>query len=251
MRPFEFGAQLPPNDDDNHEFNFASPVIFNLYASDIQMPVTVWPWHGFALPSESNAVASSSGLQSQQSLVNENNRQHYIPPQLPSSSSSDFQPQQSLVDTNNHQYDIPPQLPFSSGSSFQPQQSLANINVNVNNLHYDVYQQLQSNYGPEAPGYLTSPTYDPILNERQPLGSFFPDFSQAVPSMDNDILLPVGTEYRNEPRRERIFGVEGTPGQMFSRKCKDRGDNPQAEYSNRLPQKRINLRVCHLHLVHR
>ncbi|KAG1789005.1 uncharacterized protein HD556DRAFT_1447279 [Suillus plorans] len=242
MRPFEFGAQLPPNDDDYYGFNFASPVAANPYASDIRMPVPVWPWRGFAPPSESNASASGSGLQSQQSLVNANDRQHDIPPQLPSSSSFDFQPQQSLVDANNRQYDIPPQLPFSSGSSFQPQQSLANINVNVKNLHYDVYQQLWSNYGPEAPGYLASPAYDPILNERQPLGSFFPDFSQAVPSMDNDILLPVGPEYRDEPRQERIFGVEGTLGQMSSRKRKDRGDNPQTEYNNRLPRKRINLR---------
>ncbi|KAG1799425.1 cobalamin-independent synthase [Suillus plorans] len=238
MRPFESGAQLPPNDDDHYQFNFASPVTANLYGLDVRMPVPVRPWRGFAPPSESNASASGSGFQPQQSFVNSNNIQHGIPSQLPSTSSSSFQLQQSLVDANNRQHDIPPQLPSSNVSSFQPQQSL----IDINNPHHYIYPQLQSNYGPEAPGYLVPPAYHPILNERQPLGSFFPDFSQPVPSMGNDTLLPVGTEYRDEPRRERIFGVEGTPGQMFSRKRKGRNDKPDTEYINQLPQKRIRLR---------
>ncbi|KAG2095083.1 uncharacterized protein F5147DRAFT_778774 [Suillus discolor] len=236
MRPFEFGAQLPPNDDDPYEFNFASPVTAN--ALDIRMPVPMRPWRGFAPPSESNVSASGSGSQPQQSLANANNVQRDIHSQLPSSNSSGFQLQQSLVDANNRQHDIPPQLPSSSISSFQPQQSF----VNVNNPHYYVHPQLQSNYALEAPGYLVPHVYHPILNERQPLGSFFPDFSQAVPSMDNDILLPVGTEYRDEPRRERIFGVNSTLGQMFNRKCKGRGDKSDTEYIDRLPQKKIRLR---------
>ncbi|KAG1866015.1 hypothetical protein F4604DRAFT_1928336 [Suillus subluteus] len=239
MRPFEFGAHLP-QDDDYYEFDFAfdPPVIDNPYALDIQMPVPMRPWRhgGFALPSESNASASGSRFQPQQSFVNFNDRQHDIPPQLPSESSSGsgFQAQQSLV--NNRQHDIPPQSASGSGSHLQQ------LFVDVNDFQYDNPPRLQSNYGPEAPSYLASPVHHPIFNERQPLGSFFPYFSQAVPSMDNDILLPVGTEYRDEPRREGIFGVEGTSGQMFSRKRKARGDKPQTEYTYQLPQKRVRPR---------
>ncbi|KAG1780943.1 hypothetical protein EV702DRAFT_1193771 [Suillus placidus] len=213
MRPFEFGAH-PPNDDNNHhEFNFTSPVTPNPYAPDIRMPVPTQPWRGLGLPSNSeanlNASASGSGFQ------------------LPQS--------QLLVDANNLQHDnYYPQLPSSSRTSFQPQESL----VNVNDIHYDLYQQLRSYYGPETSGYLASPTYHPILDERQPLGSFFPDFSQAVPSMDVDVLLPIGAEYHDEPRQECVFGAEGTPGEIFSRKCKGHGDEPQTEHISRLQHKR-------------
>ncbi|KAG1739656.1 hypothetical protein EDB19DRAFT_1978039 [Suillus lakei] len=124
----------------------------------------------------------------------------------------------------------------ASGSGSQLQQSL----VNVRDSHCDTPPQLQSNYSPGAPGYLVPPPYHPMLNESQ-LGSFFPDFSQPVLSMDNETLLPVGAEYRDEPRRAGILDVEGTLGQKNSGKRKDRVAK-QTEYISWPAPKRVRLR---------
>jgi hypothetical protein len=133
MHPFEFGDQLPHNED-YHEFEFAfdSPVTVSPYVLDLWMPVPMQPWHDCVLHSKSNAFKSARGSQSQL--------------------------QQLLMNANNHQHDISPlHSPSHSGSQLQQ------LFIDLNDLQYNISPQLQSNYGPEAPSYYS------ILNKRQPL----------------------------------------------------------------------------------
>jgi hypothetical protein len=217
MPRFEFGADPPNDDDDHYDFDFTFPVVPDQVGPNIQMPTPMQPW-GSLLPSESksNASASGSGPQHQQSLVDANNHQHGIFQQLLSSSDTSFQPQQSLVDTQYH-----------------------------------MYQQLWSNFGPED--YFASPAYHPDADESQNLGTFYPNFSLPILSVGRGVPIPTGTDYRDIARREdeeKDDEVKGTLGEVLDRKRKHPSNKPQIECISQLSQKWARLRVRDLHFVH-
>ncbi|KAG2134149.1 uncharacterized protein EDB93DRAFT_1254573 [Suillus bovinus] len=59
--------------------------------------------------------------------------------------------------------------------------------------------------------------------------------------MDNDLLLPVGPEYGDEPRQEPTFEDKGTSGQNINRKRKDCSIQLQTEYIDQLLPRRVRL----------
>ncbi|KAG2124769.1 hypothetical protein BD769DRAFT_1388702 [Suillus cothurnatus] len=73
---------------------------------------------------------------------------------------------------------------------------------------------LESYYDME-PHYLAP--YHPLPDQ---ISSFFPEFIEPVLSMDNDALLPVGTDFHDKPRQDGIYRVKDALTQKNSGKQK-------------------------------